>query len=252
MEKLVLSLVLALVINALVTVGAAVAALDAFPARSGPADLIVSSTALKPADFIAIRNDLSGLADMSPIASRPEPVNFGSAQTSVTVDGVQANFAQLAAWQVDEGRFFTSQDETALDPVAVVSHGILPNARVGDTIRISDVPFTIVGIGRSPRLANVILVPFRTGQIRLFGPSTVDGMFLQIGSATQSASVSGEIEALLRTRHNLRAGQADDFTISGLPLDAASGTQLTGMRVLRAIEQFVCSAKNSCARMGVS
>ncbi len=49
MGKLGLGLALALVINALVAVGAAVAALDVAPAPVGPTNLIVSSSALKPA-----------------------------------------------------------------------------------------------------------------------------------------------------------------------------------------------------------
>jgi putative ABC transport system permease protein len=124
---------------------------------------------------------------------------------------------------------------------------------VGDTIRIRDIPFTIVGVGRSPRSQNVVLVPFRTAQIRLFGATALDGILVQLpaGSATQSATVSGQLETLLRRRHNLPPGQADDFAISDAP-DATAETPITSTRVLQAIEQFVCSAKNSCARMGVS
>ena len=197
---------------------------------------------------------MTGKASTSPTASRPEPISLGTLQTTLTVEGVQPSFAQLTSLQVDQGRFFTSQDETALDPVAFVSQGIAPNVTAGGTIRIREVPFTIVGVGRSPRAQNVVLVPFRTAQIRLFGPTALDGILVQlpVGSATQAASVSGEIEALLRTRHNLGPDQADDFTISDVQPDAASETPITATRVLQAIEQFVCSAKNSCARMGVS
>src|SRR5579859_5397009 len=126
MEKVAVSLALALIINALVAVGAAVAALDVAPVRGAQTDLIVSSSALKPADVIAVRNTVTGQASASPITSRSEPVNLSGRQTAVTVEGVQPNFEQLAGWQVEQGRFFTSQDDAASSALAVVSESVDP------------------------------------------------------------------------------------------------------------------------------
>ena len=252
MGKLVVSLVVALLINGLVAVGAAVAALDAAPS-SAPTNLVLASRALKPADLVAVRTALSDQAAMSPMASRSEQASIGALQTTVTVEGVQPNYAQLAAWQVDQGRFFTSQDETSLDPVAVVSDDLSPAASVGGIVRLQDVPFTIVGVGRATGAQHqqLVLVPLRTGQIRLFGASAVDAVFLQVGSQNEVSGVTGQLEGLLRTRHNLRPGQPDDFSISDVQSPDARDA-ITGTSVLRVIEQFVCSAKDSCARLGVS
>ena len=141
-----------------------------------------------------------------------------------------------------------SQDEAALNAVAVVSRSLTPNASVGDTFEIQGKPFTIVGLGSGGSAQNVVLVPFRTAQIRLFGANALDNIYLQVGSASQVQSVTGQVEALLRLRHNLPAGQGDDFTISGMPLDTdpAVPAAITGTRILRVIQQFDCSAKNIC------
>jgi putative ABC transport system permease protein len=240
------------VVNALVAIGAAAAATRVTLPAAAPTTIVVSSPnssgALRPADLVAVTNQFSGQATVSPMAMRKELVNLDGAQSSVAVEGVRANFAQLAAWHVDEGSFFTSQDENALNAVAVVSQSLAPNASVGDIIDISGKPFTIVGLGSGGSVQNVVLVPFRTAQIRLFGADALDDIYLQVGSAAQVQSVTGQVEALLRLRHNLPAGQRDDFTISDMPLDTESTAPaaITGTRILRVIQQFDCSTKNIC------
>jgi hypothetical protein len=182
------------------------------------------------------------------MAMRREQVNLDGVETSVTVEGVRANFARLSAWRVDQGSFFTSQDEAALNAVAVVSQSLASNASVGDTIQISGKPFTIVGLGSSGSPQNVVLIPFRTAQIRLFGANALDDIYVQVDSPSQVPDVTQQLESLLRLRHNLAASQGDDFTISDLPLDTdpTAGTAITGTRILRVIQQFGCSAKNIC------
>jgi hypothetical protein len=245
-------LALALVVNALVAIGAAAAATRVTDFAARPTTIVVSSPnssgALRLADLAAITDQFGGQATVSPMALRKEPVDVGGEQTSVTVEGVRANFAQLSAWRVDEGSFFTSQDEATLNAVAVVSQSLASNASVGDTIQIGGKPFTIVGLGSGGTAQNVVLVPFRTAQIRLFGANALDDIYLQVGSASQLQTVAGQVEALLRLRHNLPANQHDDFTISNLPLDAdpTAPSAITGTRILRVIQQFACSAKNIC------
>jgi hypothetical protein len=240
-----------LVVNALVAIGAAAAATRVTQAAAAATTIVVSSpnspAALRLADLIAVTNQFSGQATVSPMAMRKEPVKLNGAQSSVTVEGVRANFAQMTAWHVDEGSFFTSQDENGLNAVAVLSWSLAPHASVGDTIEISGKPFTIVGLGTGESAPNAVLVPFRTAQIRLFGADALDDIYLQVGSASQVQSVTGQVEALLRLRHNLPAGQRDDFTISEMPLESNSAASaITGTRILRVIQQFDCSAKNIC------
>jgi putative ABC transport system permease protein len=249
-----LSLALALVVNAVVAIGAAAAATRVTEPSPDATDIVVSSLSpsdtLKLPDLIAVTNQVNGEAAVSPIARRTEPVSLGGTQATITVEGVRANFARLADWHVDQGSFFTSQDEAALNAVAVVSQSLDSNASVGDTIQISGKPFTIVGLGSGGPTQNVVLVPLRTAQIRLFGANALDAIYLQPSSAARTASVTQEVEAVLRQRHNLRAGQSDDFTISDAPLGADSSAQngINGTRVLQVIQQFGCSAKNTCPR----
>jgi|SRR5579864_1344316 len=246
----VLSLALALAVNAIVAAGAAVAALGVSPIRQGPTNIVVSASTLRPEDLGAITSRVSGQATVTPIASRALSVNVSGQTSTVTVEGVQPNFEQLASWRLDQGRFFTSEDETSLSAVAVLSPSL--HAAVGQAIRIGDRPFTVVGIGEPPQARNVVLLPFRTAQIRLFGRNALDEIVLQVSTPAEATSVTDQVEALLRTRHNLHADQSDDFAISDAPIGAASPPVVTGSRVLQVIQQFACSAKNTCPRRVVS
>ena len=257
-RRLAVSLALALLVNAVVTLGVAVtaAAVDVTHSPDGPVELAVSSVhgtaGFRPDDLAAITDQVNAEALISPIASRVEPLSLDGAQTTATVEGVLPNFARLTTWHLAEGSFFTSQDESALNAVAVVSQGLGPNATVGDTIRILDKPFTIVGVGSDTWPGKTVLVPLRTAQIRLFGPKALDEIFLQVDSMAQALTVTHQVDSLLRSRHNLRGGQADDFSVANVQLGAPDPPRLSQLRVLRVIQQFACSTKSSCVSRAVN
>jgi hypothetical protein len=247
------SLALALFINALVAVGAAVAAIDTLRTDVGPTELVVSgSSALTPADFAAVAQQLGRAASFGPIVSGMEPVTNTSGGIAALVQGVSATFPQVTAWQTDQGRFLTGQDDVSLEPVAVIDESLaqqlFPNGdAVGSTLRIDEIPFTIVGIGSDPRDKDVILVPFRTAQIRLFGRGALNAIVVRVSSGSDATGIGQATEALLRARHNLRPGQPDDFTMSTEPVTSADNA-ITGPRVLQVFQQFMCPAKNTCPR----
>jgi putative ABC transport system permease protein len=191
---------------------------------------------------------------IGPVVSGTEAVSVETQSAQVVVvQGVPPNFAQISGWQTDQGRFLAGQDDASLDRVAVVDESLARqlfpgSAAIGASIRIRDIPFTIVGVGSDPRRESVVLVPLRTAQIRLFGPAALNAIMLRVSSEAEANSVSQQTEALLRTRHNLRANQPDDFTISAAALSSHTENAITGKRVLQVIQQFVCPAKNTCPR----
>jgi putative ABC transport system permease protein len=75
----------------------------------------------------------------------------------------------------------------------------------------------------------VILIPFQTGQVRLFGSNALNSIQVQAARADQLDEVTQEITQLLRQRHRLGANQADDFTVrsSNDILQTAQGVSQT-------------------------
>jgi putative ABC transport system permease protein len=60
---------------------------------------------------------------------------------------------------------------------------------------------------------DVIFIPFRTGQVRLFGSNNINQVVVQVADASQISSVTSDMDSLLRTRHQLQNNVADDFSI---------------------------------------
>jgi putative ABC transport system permease protein len=57
------------------------------------------------------------------------------------------------------------------------------------------------------------MIPFTTGQVRLFGATSVNQIVLQVADATQIPTVTADITTLLRQLHRLSSSQPADFTI---------------------------------------
>ena len=183
-----------------------------------------TNTTLKEADAAAIR-DMGGVARLSPIATGNAQVIAGGQNWSTRVQAVRPEYQQIQNWQIAEGGFFSPEEDTGARNVALlgqtVARNLFPDGRspVGQLIRVRNVPFTVVGVLASKGTGfggdqdDTILVPFETGQIRLFGSNALNSITVQAEDPEQMTAMTEQITTLLRTRHRLRAGQADDFTI---------------------------------------
>jgi putative ABC transport system permease protein len=49
--------------------------------------------------------------------------------------------------------------------------------------------------------------------VRLFGPFSINQIVVQVADGSQLTAATSQLEALLRSRHQLQPGQADDFSI---------------------------------------
>jgi putative ABC transport system permease protein len=98
---------------------------------------------------------------------------------------------------------------------------LFPNGQspIGQLVRIRNVPFTVVGVLQSKGASgfgdqdDTVMIPFRTGQVRLFGAQNINQIIVQVADPTQMDSANSQIETLLRQLHKLPSYQADDFSI---------------------------------------
>src|SRR5260370_12070753 len=97
---------------------------------------------------------------------------------------------------------------------------------VGETFRIGNVPFTVIGVldkkglgaaGRSQD--DVVFIPLSTAKSRVLGAvrgttrEALDFISIKVSDATAMSEVQREIEALLRQGHRIRGDAASDFRI---------------------------------------
>jgi len=180
--------------------------------------------ALKAEDAEAIRREVPNIL-LSPVVQGNSQVIAGSNNWQTRVTAVRPEYQQIQSWQMASGAFFTEQDDAAARNVAVlgqtVVQSLFPGGQVpvGQVIRVRNVPFTVVGVLASKGTGfggdqdDTILIPFQTGQVRLFGISSINNVVIQAQSSEDVPTIITQVSALLRARRGLQASQANDFTV---------------------------------------
>lgn len=181
-------------------------------------------------DARAIATDLPEVKRVAEVQNAFEiDVKYRDKSASPAVFGVSDNWLALRDDEVAEGRGFTDDDLRTLARVAVIGADARrtlfgDNNPVGQTVRIADVPFAIVGTlaarGAGPggaSLDNLILIPVTTASKRLFNREFLTMLVAQLNDPErpgQSDRAIAAITALLRERHRLAPAVPSDFTIT--------------------------------------
>jgi putative ABC transport system permease protein len=184
-----------------------------------------SSITLKPADADAISQKIPGLTGVSPVVSGNAQIIAGAQNWSTRIQSVAPAYLTINDWTIAEGSGFTDTDNTNAANVAVLGQTVATNlfpsgaSPIGQLVRIRNVPFTVIGVLASKGASgfgdqdDTVMIPFRTGQVRLFGPFSINQIVVQVADGSQLTTASNQLEALLRARHQLTSTQADDFSI---------------------------------------
>ncbi len=188
-----------------------------------------STPTLTEADARAIRNEISGINGVSPVLNANLQAVYNNANWSTRAQGVYPDYFQIQNWQIESGEAFSEADLQQARSVAVIGQVPLDNlfgdgsagsgnpaAAIGQTIRLKNVPFQVIGVlaSKSQEQDDVILVPFSTANRRLNSQTYVGQIVVQVTDAKQMDTVQAEITDLLRERHRIKA--QDDFTVRNL------------------------------------
>ena len=183
-----------------------------------------SATTLTTDDAAAI-GQLEGVAALAPEARTQQVVVAGSQNTTTQIVGTTADYAHVRNFDLWPGSFLTPAAVQAGLRVAVLGATTaddlgLDASAVGSTVSINGLPFTVVGI-LQPKGGvgfvsqdDQILVPIATVQKYFTGSDSVRTIDVSVASADQMTDVTNAITAELRTRHELAAADADDFSIT--------------------------------------
>ena len=200
-------------------------------------------------DAEAIVRNVSGVEAVAPVVSISVQAVCGNANWVTAAYGSTASFADVQGYEIAWGRNLTQSDGRAGTKTAVlgatVAEKLFPNENpLGKTLRISKVPFVVVGVfapkgqsaGGFMDQDDLILVPLKTAQSRLIRWYGTPGRvgFIQVKGVSMEYLdyIISEITQLMRERHKIRAGGSDDFAVRSLSqmLEARRRTtQVTSM-----------------------
>lgn len=176
------------------------------------------------AEFIA---KLPDVAAVSPVQNSAAQIIYGNKNWGTSMAGVYPGYTTVQNIEMDQGTFFDQSAVRNASTYAVIGPKTaeelgLPDNPVGEVIRVQNTPFVIIGMtaakGDSAMGSqdDMIMIPITTLKKRLQGsrfPNSVSMISLKLYSDADNALVINQITALLRDRHKLKDGDADDFQI---------------------------------------
>ena len=200
------------------------------------------------AEALADPFNAPSLVTVAPTMQGQLPVSHGDESTSLTVVGTNEQYDQVRGLESAMGGFLTGADLEDQAKVAVLGWGAYGDLfadgdyPVGQTVTIDGVRFEVVGVlaeqGGFGSDDDTVYVPLTTAQARFFTQRTLSGerplaaIYVSAVDETQVDAAVEQITSVLRERHDLGAGDADDFRVSTQQeiLDIAS--QITAILTL--------------------
>ena len=191
-------------------------------------------------DAKAIQAEIAGVKYVAPNLGGVAQVVFGNQNWSTIVNGTTPEVLDIREWPLASGRVFTQQDVDGAAKVCLLGKTVAENLfggtdPTGQVIRIKNAPFTVLGV-LSPKgqstwgqdQDDIIFVPLRTAQKRLFGmqfPGMVRQIAVQAREPELMKDVESQINDLLRQRHHIQPAQDNDFNVRNLTEVMASAEQ---------------------------
>jgi putative ABC transport system permease protein len=195
-------------------------------------------------DLGAIQHELSAVEYAAPQMRATAQVITEEQNWTTSITGTTPEYFLIRSWPTAAGAAFSAADVDGAAKVAVLGQTVVGKLfgtsadPIGQTIRIRNVPFQVVGVlskkGQSPNgqdFDDAVFIPSTTFVTKIQGglkKFLLGVIMVKATSSDATARAQRQIVALLRERHQLRRGTDDDFSIRNLSEIAAAqqeGTQ---------------------------
>ncbi|MBX7223777.1 MAG: ABC transporter permease [Blastocatellia bacterium] len=190
-------------------------------------------------DMEALREQVTLAQAIGATDGSSAPIRYGNTElTGVGIQGVTGNFTQLSMVEPASGRYFTDFDDENRRYVCFlgqdVAKGLFPATdAVGHDIRIGNNVFNVVGVckplgtffGQSQD--NFVQIPLGT-YLKIFGSRRSLSLFVKPKDKVDPLKVEDQLRVIMRSRHHLKPGQDDDFSIVNDETTQELFTTLTG------------------------
>jgi putative ABC transport system permease protein len=183
-------------------------------------------TTLMADDAVAIAETVPGVRYVSPTINTRAQVIAETANWNTQVQGTSADLPAIRSWPLQTGSFFTPEDVAAAAKLVVLGSAVRDQLfgagtdPVGQTVRINNQPFQVVGVlttkgqaAMGPDQDDTVIAPYTTVQKRLLGVQHVTGILVSAQDNVPLARTSEQITSLLRERHRIQPGSDDDFVV---------------------------------------
>jgi putative ABC transport system permease protein len=184
-----------------------------------------SNKTLTVRDAQAILQTIPLIKSVAPNVDARVQVIYGNQNWSTTYRGVSPEYLSIRRWTVERGASFAQQDVVLSANVCLLGRTVVDTLfgsedPLGKKVRLGNLPFRVVGVLKAKGETatgqdqdDTVFLPYTTALHKLKGVSWLDDIMCSAVSPEAIRPAREQIMRLLRQRHHLRAGAADDFNI---------------------------------------
>jgi putative ABC transport system permease protein len=181
-----------------------------------------SAPTLTIEDAKAIQNEVQDVVAISPEVRDREQVLANGLNWNTQVMGESPDYPQIRNWDMASGSVFSDQDVRSLAKVAIIGQTVVdelfPNENpIGQTIRIRNLPFKIVGVLAAKGFNlfgqdqdDIVVVPYTSHMHRITARTFANDILVEAANDQVIDKVQNDISDLLLARHH---SKEQDFTV---------------------------------------
>ena len=181
-----------------------------------------SASTLVPDEAKAIQREVYGVVAVTCEIRDRQQVMANGLNWNTQVMGESPDYLGIRVWSLDNGAMFTEADVNGAAKVAIIGKTIVDQLYsgadpIGDTIRIRNMPFKVVGILKAKGVNffgqdqdDVVIIPYTSAMRRVSRRQYLSSILIQASSPAVMTRIQEDATALLMQR---RPGREQDFLI---------------------------------------
>ncbi|MGC2112571.1 MAG: ABC transporter permease [Candidatus Korobacteraceae bacterium] len=206
-------------------------------------------------DLNAVVQRVPGISNASPLIEFHDRIAVpGGKERDILALGVSWQYFYVRNLEVMSGRFFDDADTQARNKVAVITQKLAttlfgsPEAAVGQDIKLSGLPFTVIGIfrervdtfGQLEESDDTILVPYTVA--RYFTNSDeAKQLFFSVADSSEVPRATQQIHDVLQSRHRPESVYRVDNLTQLLQVASKTANTLTTVLLLISVLTLIVS-----------
>ena len=204
-----------------------------------------SASSLTVEDALAIRNEVAGVAALSPEMRDRSQVLANGLNWNTQVIGEDVSYLDIRLWPLASGSMFSDTDVRSAAKVCVIGKTVADQLfqdgdPVGQTLRIRNIPFKVLGVLATKGFNyfgqdqdDTLIVPYTSHLKRIARRPNLNSIVVQAATPEEMSRIQQDITDLLQQRRN---NKEPDFTVRNQQELAEAATKATKtMTILLAI-----------------
>lgn len=206
-------------------------------------------------DLRVVQQEVPDIIAASPMVELHDRISVGDGkQRDLLVLGVSSGYRTVRNLVIPSGRFFDDEESMTRTKVALLTVQLArrlfanEDSAVGQTIKISNLPFTVIGtfkervetFGQSEIADDTILIPYTVAKY-FTGTDAVKQIFFSMGDASEVGKATDEIHKVIQSRHRPQSVYHVDNLTQLLSVAAQTANALTVVLLLISTVTLVVS-----------